>query len=130
MKKLIALISAGVMLIIGCAHQKNLSEDEREKYRKGRQLSNWICLNPSLSSDFGTGTLNHSHFISQLPVSSIQYPVSIIQLLFRMPHACRGVARRAKTGPKSAIDSFRSRIFPDSAIHGNYVNSTITADGN
>lgn len=37
MKKLIALITAGVMLIINCAHQRNLTEEEQEKYRKARQ---------------------------------------------------------------------------------------------
>ncbi len=37
MKKIIALILAGMFLVLSCANQKNLSEEEKEKYRKARQ---------------------------------------------------------------------------------------------
>ncbi|MGD9133824.1 MAG: hypothetical protein PVF78_09275 [Desulfobacterales bacterium] len=37
MKKLIALLIASIMLFLSCAHQKNLTEDEKEKYRRSRQ---------------------------------------------------------------------------------------------
>jgi len=37
MKKIIALILAGMFLVLSCAHQKNLSEEEKEKFRKARQ---------------------------------------------------------------------------------------------
>ena len=37
MKKSIALVVAGIMLFLSCAHQKNLTEEEKEKYRRARQ---------------------------------------------------------------------------------------------
>jgi hypothetical protein len=37
MKKIIALILAGMFLVLSCANQKNLSEEEKEKYRNARQ---------------------------------------------------------------------------------------------
>ena len=37
MNKLIVLILAGVLLFLGCAHQKNLTEEEKEAYRKARR---------------------------------------------------------------------------------------------
>jgi len=40
MKKIIALILAGMFLVLSCAHQDNLSDEEKEKYRKARQRYN------------------------------------------------------------------------------------------
>jgi hypothetical protein len=37
MKKLIALALAGIFILLSCAHQKELSEEEKEKYRKARR---------------------------------------------------------------------------------------------
>ena len=37
MKNLIALILAGTILIVSCAHQNNLSEEEKEKYRRSKR---------------------------------------------------------------------------------------------
>ena len=37
MKKLIALVVAGIVFLLSCAHQGDLTEEEREKYRKARQ---------------------------------------------------------------------------------------------
>ena len=37
MKKLIALVIAGIMLFLSCAHQKNLTPEEQEQYRRARQ---------------------------------------------------------------------------------------------
>jgi PBP1b-binding outer membrane lipoprotein LpoB len=37
MKKIIALIIVGVVLLVSCAHQQDLSEDDISKYRKARQ---------------------------------------------------------------------------------------------
>ena len=37
MKKIIALILAGMFFLISCAHQDNLSDEEKEKFRKARQ---------------------------------------------------------------------------------------------
>ena len=37
MKKLIALMLAGTILIISCAHQDNLSEEDKEKYRRSKK---------------------------------------------------------------------------------------------
>jgi len=37
MKKIIALIIVGVVLLGSCAHQQDLSEDDKSKYRKARQ---------------------------------------------------------------------------------------------
>jgi len=37
MKKIIALILAGMFFLLSCAHQDNLSDEEKEKYRKARQ---------------------------------------------------------------------------------------------
>ena len=37
MKKIIALILASMFLVLSCAHQKNLSDEEKEKFRKARQ---------------------------------------------------------------------------------------------
>ena len=34
MKKLITLLLAGTLFLIGCAHQQNLTEEEKEAYRK------------------------------------------------------------------------------------------------
>ena len=36
MKKLISLFLAGTLLLLSCAHQENLSEEEKEKYRRAR----------------------------------------------------------------------------------------------
>jgi hypothetical protein len=41
MKKLIVLIIAGIMLILSCAQNQNLTEEEREKYRRARQRYEW-----------------------------------------------------------------------------------------
>jgi PBP1b-binding outer membrane lipoprotein LpoB len=41
MKKLILLIIAGIMLILSCAQNQNLTEEEREKYRRARQKYEW-----------------------------------------------------------------------------------------
>jgi len=38
MKKLIALIFAAVVLITSCAHQQNLSEEEKAEYRRAREV--------------------------------------------------------------------------------------------
>jgi hypothetical protein len=37
MKKLIALGFTGIMLFLSCAHHENLTEEEKEKYRRARQ---------------------------------------------------------------------------------------------
>ena len=37
MKKLIVLLIAGVILILSCAQNKNLTGEEKEKYRRARQ---------------------------------------------------------------------------------------------
>ncbi len=36
MKKLISLFLAATLLLLSCAYQKNLSEEEKEKYRRAR----------------------------------------------------------------------------------------------
>ena len=36
MKTLIALILAGALLLLGCANKQNLTEEEKEAYRKAR----------------------------------------------------------------------------------------------
>jgi PBP1b-binding outer membrane lipoprotein LpoB len=36
MKKYIAFLLAGVLFLAGCLSSKNLSEEEKEKYRKAR----------------------------------------------------------------------------------------------
>lgn len=36
MKKLIGLLVLGMLLILGCAHQKDLTEEEKEAYRKSK----------------------------------------------------------------------------------------------
>lgn len=38
MNKIIVLIIAGMMLILSCAHQKDLSEEERAEYRRAREI--------------------------------------------------------------------------------------------
>ncbi len=38
MKKLMAVLLAITFLLLNCAHQGNLSEAEKEKYRKARQM--------------------------------------------------------------------------------------------
>jgi len=40
MKKLIAIITIGVMLLLGCVHQSELSEEEKRKYGRARQIYN------------------------------------------------------------------------------------------
>ena len=40
MKKLIAIIAIGVMLLLGCAHQSELTEEEKKKYRRARAIYN------------------------------------------------------------------------------------------
>ena len=37
MKKIIALILAGMFFLLSCAHQDNLSDEEKEKFRNARQ---------------------------------------------------------------------------------------------
>ena len=37
MKKLITLILAAMFFLLSCAHQNNLTDEEKEKYRKSRQ---------------------------------------------------------------------------------------------
>ena len=37
MKKLIALMTASLLFILSCANSKNLSEEEKERYREARQ---------------------------------------------------------------------------------------------
>ena len=41
MKKLIVLIIACIMLILSCAQNQNLTEEEKEKYRRARQRYQW-----------------------------------------------------------------------------------------
>lgn len=41
MKKLIAMLIAGIMFFLSCAHQENLTEDEREKLRRAKQRYDW-----------------------------------------------------------------------------------------
>jgi PBP1b-binding outer membrane lipoprotein LpoB len=36
MKKLIALLLAGTLLLLGCAHQQNLTPEEKEAYHKSK----------------------------------------------------------------------------------------------
>jgi hypothetical protein len=36
MKRLISLFLAGTLLLLSCVHQENLSEEEKEKYRKAK----------------------------------------------------------------------------------------------
>jgi len=38
MKKLIAFLLAGTLLLLSCAHHKDLTEEEREEYRKSREI--------------------------------------------------------------------------------------------
>ena len=38
MKKLIAFLLAGTLLLLSCAHHKDLTDDEREEYRKSREI--------------------------------------------------------------------------------------------
>jgi len=38
MNKIITLIIAGVVLILSCAHQKDLSEEEKAEYRRAREV--------------------------------------------------------------------------------------------
>jgi len=40
MKRLIAIITIGFMLTLGCAHQSELTEEEKQKYRRARQTYN------------------------------------------------------------------------------------------
>jgi hypothetical protein len=40
MKKLIALLLASVVIILSCAHQKDLSEEEKTKYHRAREVYN------------------------------------------------------------------------------------------
>ena len=37
MKKIIALIIVGMVLMVSCAHQQDLSKDDMSKYRKAKQ---------------------------------------------------------------------------------------------
>ena len=41
MKKLIAFIIAGIILILSCAQDQNLTEEEKEKYQRARQRYEW-----------------------------------------------------------------------------------------
>lgn len=34
MKKCIVLLMAGILFLLSCSHSRNLTEEEREKYRK------------------------------------------------------------------------------------------------
>ncbi len=36
MKKLVALLMAGTLFLLGCVHQQNLTEEEKEAYRKAK----------------------------------------------------------------------------------------------
>jgi hypothetical protein len=36
MKKLIAFLLAGTLFLLGCAHQQNQTEEEKEAYRKAK----------------------------------------------------------------------------------------------
>jgi hypothetical protein len=36
MRKLIALVFSGIMLFLSCAHQENLTEEGKEKYRRAK----------------------------------------------------------------------------------------------
>ena len=36
MKKLMTILVAGVLFLLGCANQQNLTEEEKEAYRKGK----------------------------------------------------------------------------------------------
>ena len=37
MKKMIALMVAGIVFFLSCAHWEDLTEEEKEKYRRARQ---------------------------------------------------------------------------------------------
>ena len=37
MKKLVAFLLAGILFLLGCAHQQNLTEEEKEAYRKAKK---------------------------------------------------------------------------------------------
>ena len=37
MKKIIALILAAMIFLIGCAHNENLTEEEKQKYRDAKR---------------------------------------------------------------------------------------------
>ena len=41
MNKLIIVILATALFLLNCAHQKNLSEEEKEAYRRARQHYDW-----------------------------------------------------------------------------------------
>ena len=41
MKKPILTILAAVLFLLNCAHQENLSEEEKDAYRKSRQRYEW-----------------------------------------------------------------------------------------
>jgi len=38
MKKLVALVIAGIFLFLNCAHQKDLTPEEKEKYRRANAV--------------------------------------------------------------------------------------------
>ena len=37
MKKIFALMLAGMIFLVGCAHQNNLTEEEKQKYRDAKR---------------------------------------------------------------------------------------------
>lgn len=37
MKKLVTLLITGIFFLLACAHQQNLTEEEKEAYRKAKQ---------------------------------------------------------------------------------------------
>jgi hypothetical protein len=41
MKKLIALLAASVFFLLSCAQTNNLSDEEKDAYRKARQRYEW-----------------------------------------------------------------------------------------
>ena len=36
MKKILAFLMAGMLFLLGCANQQNLSEEEQDAYRRGK----------------------------------------------------------------------------------------------
>ena len=38
MKKIVALVLAGIFLFLSCAHQKEMTEEEKEKFRRSKAM--------------------------------------------------------------------------------------------
>ncbi len=41
MKKIIAILLAGMIFLLGCSHWENLSEEEKQDYRNSRMRYDW-----------------------------------------------------------------------------------------